>query len=149
MAIGASLFTDADTTSTDDVDAAMQLIIGVLQTMPIEEAMHRGTRYQNWLIGLEAELFARNIAAGASDRDNEKLAGEGRKTTKKTAKKRAKRGKAVKENPDLAKDIASGDLGPEQADAIAEASSKTDGDAARDDEPVSYTHLTLPTIYSV
>ncbi len=134
MAIGASLFTDADTTSTDDVDAAMQLIIGVLKTMPIEEAMHRGTRYQNWLIGLEAELFARNIAAGASDRDNEKLAGEGRKTTKKTAKKRAKRGKAVKENPDLAKDIASGDLGPEQADAIAEAASKTDGDAARDDE---------------
>ena len=35
MAIGASLFTDADTTSTDDVDAAMQLIIGVLKTMPI------------------------------------------------------------------------------------------------------------------
>ena len=94
MAIGASLFDDTDTSSTDDVDAAMQLIIGVLKTMPIEEAMHRGTRYQNWLIGLEAELFARNIAAGASDRDNEKLAGEGRKTTKKTAKKRAKRGKA-------------------------------------------------------
>ena len=134
MAIGASLFDDTDTASVDDVDAAMQLIIGVLKTMSIEEAMHRGTRYQNWLIGLEAELFARNIAAGATDRDNEKLAGEGRKTTKKTAKKRAKRGKAVKENPDLAKDIASGDLGPEQADAIAEASSKTDGDAARDDE---------------
>ena len=134
MAIGASLFDDTDTASVDDVDAALQLIIGVLKTMSIEEAMHRGTRYQNWLIGLEAELFARNIAAGATDRDNEKLAGEGRKTTKKTAKKRAKRGKAVKENPDLAKDIASGDLGPEQADAIAEASSKTDGDAARDDE---------------
>ena len=134
MAIGASLFDDTDTASGDDVDAAMQLIIGVLKTMPIEEAMHRGTRYQNWLIGLEAELFAHNIAAGATDRDNEKLAGEGRKTTKKTAKKRAKRGKAVKENPDLAKDIASDDLGPEQADAIAEASSKTDGDAARDDE---------------
>ena len=134
MAIGASLFDETDTSSTDDVDAAMQLIIGVLKTMPIEEAMHRGTRYQNWLIGLEAELFARNIAAGATDRENEKLAGEGRKTTKKTAKKRAKRGNAVKENPDLAKDIASGDLGPEQADAIAEAASKTDGDAARDDE---------------
>ena len=134
MAIGASLFDETDTSSTDDVDAAMQLIIGVLSTMPIGESMHRATRYQNWLIGLEAELFARNIAAGASDRDNEKLASEGRKTTKKTAKKRAKRGNAVKENPDLAKDIASGDLGPEQADAIAEASSKTDGDAARDDE---------------
>ena len=134
MAIGASLFTDPDTTSTDDVDAAMQLIIGVLRTMPIDEATRRGTRYQNWLLGLETELFARNIAAGASDRDNEKLAGQGRKTTKKAAKQRAKRGKAVKENPDLAKDIASGDLGPEQADAIAEASSKTDGDAARDDE---------------
>ena len=134
MAIGASLFDETDTSSTDDVDAAMQLIIGVLSTMPIGESMHRATRYQNWLIGLEAELFARNIAAGASDRDNEKLASEGRKTTKKTAKKRAKRGNAVKENPDLAKDIASGDLGPEQADAIAEAASKTDGDAARDDE---------------
>ena len=134
MAIGASLFDDTDTASVDDVDAAMQLIIGVLKTMSIEEAIHRGTRYQNWLIDLEAELFARNIAAGATDRDNEKLAGEGRKTTKKTAKKRAKRGKAVKENPDLAKDIASGDLGPEQADAIAEAASKTGGDAARDDE---------------
>ena len=141
MAIGATLFDDTGTSSggaaatqADDVDAAMALVIDVLRSMPIDEAMGRSARYQNWLLGLEGQLFARNIAAGASDRDNEKLAGVGRKTTKKTAKKRAKRGKAVKENPDLAKDIASGDLGPEQADAIAEASDKTDGDAARSEE---------------
>ena len=111
----------------------MALIVNTLEAMPIDEAMTRTVRYQNWLVGLEAELFARNITAGASDRDNQKLAGEGRKTTKKAAKKRAKRGNAVKENPDLAKDIASGDLGPEQTDAIAEAADETDGDAARDE----------------
>ena len=140
MAIGASLFDETGTASADagsradDVDIAMALIVDTLEAMPVADAMTRTVRYQNWLTGLEAKLFARNSAAGASDRDNEKLASEGRKTTKQAAKKRAKRGNAVRQNPDLIKDIASGDLGPEQTDAIADASSKTDGDAARADE---------------
>ncbi len=134
MAIGAPLFDNTDTSASDDVDVAMTLIVDVLRTMPIDEAIRRGVRYQNWLLGLEAELLARNSAAGASDRDNERLAGEGRKSTKKDAKKRAKRGKAVNENPDLANELASGELGTEQADAIADAADKTDGDAARNDD---------------
>ena len=151
MAIGASLFdetgnsTSGDAASrADDVDVAMALIVDTLEAMPVTDAMTRTVRYQNWLAGLEAQLFARNSAAGASDRDNEKLAGEGRKTTKKAAKKRAKRGKAVKENPDLIKDIASGELGPEQTDAIADASAKTDGDAARDDELIDEIKSSAP-----
>ena len=140
MAIGTSLFDETGTASADagsradDVDIAMALIVDTLEAMPVADAMTRTVRYQNWLTGLEAKLFARNSAAGATDRDNEKLAGQGRKTTKQAAKKRAKRGNAVRQNPDLIKDIASGDLGPEQTDAIADASSKTDGDAARADE---------------
>ena len=130
--------------AADDVDAAMALIIDVVGAMPVADAMSRVVRYQNWLIGLEAKLFASNLASGASERDNERLASEGRKSTKKTAKKRAKRGAAVKENPDLADDIASGDLGPEQADAIAEAAGKTGGDAARDEELVEEIKKSAP-----
>ena len=151
MAIGASLFDETGNSTSgdagsraDDVDVAMALIVDTLEAMPVTDAMTRTVRYQNWLAGLEAQLFARNSAAGASDRDNEKLAGEGRKTTKKAAKKRAKRGKAVKENPDLVKDIASGELGPEQTDAIADASAKTDGDAARDDELIDEIKSSAP-----
>ena len=84
------------------------------------------------LVALEAELFARNRATGASDRDNENLAGRGSITTKADAKKRAKRGAAVGPNPELADDLAAGELGSRQVDAIADAAMKTGGDAARD-----------------
>ena len=125
MAVGIDLGTE------DEIDEAMSLVVGVLRSLPVREAVTRSSRYQNWLVGLDAELFARNKAEGASDRDNEKLAGEGRKETKTASKKRAKRGAAAKENPALAEELASGALGFEQVDAIAEASEKTGGDAAR------------------
>ena len=143
MEFGAGRHTETHETETrdaelgDDIDEAMRLVVGVLRTLPVDEAVGRSTRYQNWLAGLEAELFARNRAAGASDRDNEKLAGEGRQESKASSKKRAKRGAAVSENPELAGKIASGELGPEQADAIADASAKTGGDAARSAELLS------------
>jgi len=117
-----------------DIDEAMGLIVDVLRTLPVAEAAPRTARYQNWLLGLEAELFARNKAAGASDRDNENLAAQGRPATKAETKKRAKRGAAVGENPDLASDLAKGELGPDQVDAIAAAAGETAGAAARSGE---------------
>jgi hypothetical protein len=68
----------------------------------------------------------------AGDRDNETLAGRGSITTKTDAKKRAKRGAVVGQNPELADDLATGVLGSSQVDAIADAVIKTSGDAARD-----------------
>lgn len=116
----------------DDIDDAVGLVIDVLRTLPLKEAVTRASRYQSQFVALEAELFARNRSRGASDRDNEDLAGRGSTTTKTDAKKRAKRGAAVKENPELAMHLAQGQLGTEQVDAIADAAAKTQGDAARD-----------------
>ncbi len=117
-----------------DIDQAMLLVLGALRTLPVTDAVVRGTKYQNWLLAFEAEQLARNKATGASDRDNERLAGEGRPSTKSETKKRVKRANAVDENPDLANDLASGELGPEQVDAIADAAAKTGGDAACSEE---------------
>lgn len=117
-----------------DIDHAMLLVLGALRTLPVADAVLRGTKYQNWLLAFEAEQLARNKASGASDRDNERLAGEGRPSTKSETKKRVKRANAVDENPELATDLASGELGPEQVDAVADASAKTGGDAACSEE---------------
>ena len=116
----------------DDIDDAVGLVVDVLRTLPLKEAVMRASRYQSQFVALEAELFARNRAGGASDRNNEDLAGRGKTTTRADAKKRAKRGAAVNNNPELANDLAQGQLGTEQVDAIADASAKTSGDAARD-----------------
>lgn len=117
-----------------DIDQAMLLVLGALRTLPVTDAVVRGTKYQNWLLAFEAEQLARNKASGASDRDNERLTGQGRPSTKSETKKRVKRANAVDENPDLADDLAAGELGPEQVDAIADASAKTGGDAACSEE---------------
>lgn len=118
----------------DEVDLAFGLIVDILRGMPTEEGIVRCGWYQNGLLGLEAELLARRAAGGASDRSNENLVGRSRKTTKQEARRRAKRGKVVNLNPDLADDMADGELGPEQVDAIADANEATDGDAATNEE---------------
>jgi hypothetical protein len=125
---------DLDLGATDEVDAAFGLIVDVLRLMPTEEGIVRCGAYQSGLLGLEAELLARRKAAGASDRSNEDIVGRSRKTTKQEAKRRAKRGKVVSLNPDLAEDMADGSLGPEQVDAIATATDATDGAAATSEE---------------
>jgi len=144
MALAEDLTLTRAPDSRDDIDDAVGLVVDVLRTLPVKEAVTRAGRYQNMLVALEAELFARNRATGASDRDNENLAGRGSITTKAEAKKRAKRGAAVGQNPELADDLAAGVLGSSQVDAIADAAMKTGGDAARDPSLISSIKNSLP-----
>jgi hypothetical protein len=116
----------------DDVDQAFALVLDVIRLSPVEEALVRNSRYQHKLLAQEAELLALQRRAGSTDRQNEQLLGRGHKTTSADAKKRVKRANAVNENPDLADDLANEELGPEQLDAIATGSAKSNGDAARD-----------------
>ena len=144
MAVAEDLGSFPNAEKTDEIDAAMVGVITRLRALPTTEAVLANTKYQNWMLALEAELFARNKAEGASDRENEGLAGKGRASTKSESKKRAKRGAAVGENPKLGDDLAAGELGPDQVDAIAEAAGKTDGEAARDDELIEDVKSSAP-----
>jgi len=111
---------------------AFRGVVDRLRLMPVEDAIRRGAEFQNVLLGLEAELLAQRKAEGASYRSNENLVGRSRKTTKREAKRRAKRGNVVNLNPALAGDMAEGSLGPEQVDEIARANEASDGAAATD-----------------
>jgi hypothetical protein len=92
----------------------------------------------------EASLLAARLESGASDRSVESLLQKGDKTSKRTAKTRTRRAKAVKENPGIASKIESGVLSPDQADVIASAADKTNGDAARDEELIEEVAATPP-----
>ncbi|MGI9607167.1 MAG: HNH endonuclease [Acidimicrobiales bacterium] len=107
-------------------------VIAELVALPVDAAISQGAKFQNRLAALEAELLAAHLSEGGSKREVENRVGRGSKTTKKDAAKKAKRADAVKENPELAHDLAEGQLGPEQLDAIADAASRSDGEAAKD-----------------
>ena len=92
----------------------------------------------------EASVLAARLESGASDRLVESLLQKGDKTSKRSAKTRTRRAKAVKENPGIASKIESGVLSSDQADVIASAADKTDGAAARDEELIEEVALTPP-----
>ena len=115
------------------IDSAMRTVLNAVRDLPTEDAIGCTNRYSGQIVALEAELLARNKQNGASDRNNEELASKGRPATKRETKKRVRRGNAVDHNPDLAGDLANGDIGTEQLDAIANASAKTGGAAAKDE----------------
>ncbi|MEE9414086.1 MAG: DUF222 domain-containing protein [Acidimicrobiales bacterium] len=121
-----------------EADMAFTLVTGFLRTQPLVGALARILAYQASLSALEAELLAAHQAdTGASDRETERLAGQDGKRSKREAKKKARRSKAVGANPELGSDLADGELSTEQLDAIAGASAKTGGDAANDKELIS------------
>ncbi|MGI9607242.1 MAG: hypothetical protein ACR2P0_13990 [Acidimicrobiales bacterium] len=114
------------------LDRAFGHVMAELMALPVDAAVRQSGQFQNRLAALEAELLASQLRDGGTKREAENTVGRGTKTSKKEAAKRAKRADAVKENPDLADDLADGELGPEQLDALADASSKSDGCAAKD-----------------
>ena len=93
---------------------------------------------------LEASLLAARLESGVSGRSVESLLQKNDKTSKRSAKTRTRRAKAVKENPGIAKKIESGVLSSDQADVIASAADKTDGAAARDEELIEEVASTPP-----
>ena len=89
--------------------------------------------YQGKIAAVEAELLAEHVTGDGDTRRAERLLSDG-KTSKREARKRAARAKAVGENAELADKMASGQMSEEQVDVIADASAKTDGHASTDDE---------------
>ena len=92
----------------------------------------------------ESLLLAARLESGASQRSVERLLQKGDKTSKRTAKKRTKRAKAVNKNRTIADKLKTGELSPDQADVIADAADKTDGAAAEDEELVEELASTPP-----
>lgn len=118
---------------------AMRLAWGVLEQMTVEQRLSVIPKCKNLLDAIESQTIASQIDAGVPSRKVEDLihrAGNGG-TSKRTVKKKAARAVAVSENPALAKQMAKGELSDEQADVIAHASAKTDGEAANDTELIS------------
>ena len=119
-------------------------VIADLRSLPTGDALSLSDRFQNQLLALDAELVAGEVAGGIGDREVEDLAGRGTTRTKREAKKRANRAKAVNKNPDLGEDLAAGALTPEGLDAIAEVSEKSEGAAAQDEELIEQVKAALP-----
>ena len=93
----------------------------------------------------EADVLSDQYEKGASDRDVEDTAkGSDGKTSKASAKKKARRAKATNANPDLSDRLAKGDMSSEQVDVIADAAEETDGAAACDEELIDTVANTNP-----
>ncbi|MBT8240818.1 MAG: DUF222 domain-containing protein [Acidimicrobiia bacterium] len=131
-------------TGSDETARRFADVIADLRSMPTAEALALSDGFQNQLLALDAELVAAEIGAGANDRNIEDLCGRGTTRTKREAKKRANRAKAVNANPALGNDLAGGALTPEGLDAIAAVSEKSDGAAAHDLELIENVKAALP-----
>lgn len=114
--------------------SAMSVVISSLTEAPFGPALESIEGFRDELNALEALLVAQRKRAGFSNRSTESIMKKSGKVSKGEAEKRTKRANAIDENPELAKKMASGDISTEQVDLLAEASEKTDGDAANDPE---------------
>ena len=131
-------------TDTDEIARRFTDVIADLRSIPISDALALSGGFQSQLLALDAQLVAAEIAAGAGDRNIETLSGRGTTRTKREAKKRADRARAVHENPTLGQDLANGELNPEGLDAIASVSEQSNGAAANDTELVEKVKAALP-----
>ena len=116
-----------------------------LSHLPAKTALELIEFCRRRLDASEARFLADSYESGASDRDVENMAGgSDGKTSKATAKKRARRAKATNANPDLADRLADGDMSSEQVDVIAEAAEETNGEAACDQDLINTVASTNP-----
>ncbi|MGI9606374.1 MAG: hypothetical protein ACR2P0_09580 [Acidimicrobiales bacterium] len=139
MAIAEALSLDVefDLDPLAPANQAFAKTVAELVALPVDVALVQGAQFQNRLAALEAELLASQLRNGGTRREAENMVGRGSKTSKKEAAKKAKRAGAVKENSELAADLAGGKLGTEQLDAIADVSAKSDGTAATDTQLIT------------
>ena len=120
--------------SADHVDLAMLEIVSWMEGEAFAVCIERAQRYRDWLNAFEAKQVAARHRAGHSRRATEASIRKSGKVSKNEAKKRTRRAKAVDVNKKLAADLENGDLSTEHLDAVADASERTDGAAATDDE---------------
>ncbi len=104
-----------------------------LASAPAETATQLLAFCRRRLDAAEATVIAQRLENGTTTQQVEDLLTKDGKTSRRDAKKRVSRAKAVNANPDIANRMRTGNLSTEQADIIAEAAADTDGAAACDD----------------
>lgn len=116
------------------VDVGLTAIQTAVAPLHPKAALAELGRVRRFVAGLEASVLAEVVPADGNTSRAERLAGDA-KTSKRETRRRAKRGKAnAASGGKLADKLASGELSEEQADLIADASDKSDGEAANDDD---------------
>ena len=111
--------------------AYVNLLADLKQLDPVD-GLALAQRGQREYAALEAMHLAALKASGASNRDVERKSAAGGTRSRKGTSKVTTRASAVGENPELAHKLGAADIGAEQLDALAHASSKSGGDAAKD-----------------
>ncbi len=132
---GASLFDRqpacGQASGRPSIDALVRPLTQHLESVSRDRAMAVLGEVRGHLDAVEARLLADAVGSGASDREVDRLSSNSG-GSKRNARKKTKRAKAVNKNPDLAAKLENGDLNDEKVDAIAGAADKTDGAAATD-----------------
>ena len=115
-----------------DLDSRFRAVVAELELVPLGEMQTLCRQWRAVLDSAEAKRLAAEMRPGEDDKPTRRKAAAGGNRSRREAAKAAKRAAAVKKNPRLADDMDSGKLSSEQADTIADAASKSDGDAAVD-----------------
>ena len=110
----------------------MNQVTALIAQAPFAQAIDLIGHCRGELDSVEALLIAKRTQDGHSNRSTEGIITGSGTVSKGEAKRRTTRANAVKENPQLAKKLAAGELSSEQVDLVAHAADKTEGDAAND-----------------
>ena len=134
MEFGVGIESDGGGVGGVSVEVLVAPIEELLDGLPIVDALALLEGVKGRLDAKEASLLAARLESGASTRSVESLLQNSGGTSKRSAKQRVRRAKAVKKNPSIAKRMQSGGLSPDQVDVLAGAADKTDGAAAGDEK---------------
>ena len=122
------------------IDAGLTTIETAVRTLGPTDAVAQLQRAQRRLAAHEHQILADHVHDNGNTRDAQKIlngASTGTKTSRAAARKKINRAKAVGRNAELAKKLADDEIGEEQLDLIAEASDKSDGEAATDQDLIN------------
>ncbi len=126
--------------------AAMNTIVAALGEAPFAGAIEAIDQYRSVLNATEALLIAQRTDAGFSEHSTQGVIKQSGGVSKVEAKKRTSRAAVIKQNPELASKLVDGAMSTEQVDLVADASAKTDGLAATDDELIADLASTNPDL---
>jgi len=115
----------------------MSVVVSSLTQAPFGAALEAIEGFQGELTSVQSLLIAQRTQAGFSATSTETILKKSGKVSRAQAKKATKRAAAVEKNPGLANKLSSGVLSTEHVDLLAEASDKTDGEAADDEALIS------------
>ncbi len=122
------------TQQTQQWDDSLASLCLEMQVVGGDAGLLAAQRAQRIFAAAELSILAQMKRSGTSDRDAERKASAGGTRSKKAATRKKKQSDTIDKNPNLADDVQQGEIGEEQLDAIADAASKSGGDAATDEE---------------